>query len=264
MQPDYPPPATSSRPVPDFPQEAFEVSSESEAEIVESERTVNYRSARFLRDVSVGNDQIELDLPGWLPGKVLINKLALESDQQIDFGVLQEILRGAVILDLYKTVLYPERLATRDSIRLARHRNEYQAVDLETITFIYLLQHNQIPYCACSFIGRAASTDYIRALTESEITAIIPIVFVLFNRAQKAELARTLRAKVAIDDQEEVVNTYRRNGIPAVHVRRGYDLRTHREQILGEVLDRVGAPSVPSQGKGKPTVLSPSGLGGKR
>lgn len=217
-----------------------------------------------MSDVSVGNDQIELNLPDWIPGKVLVNRLALQSDQQLDFGVLQEALRGAVVLDLYKTVIYPERLATQDSIRLARHRNEFQAIDLETITFVYLLQHNQIPFCACSYIGRAASTDYIRALTESEITAIIPIVFVLFNRAQKADLARAVRACVAIDDQEEVVNTYRRRGVPAVHVRRGYDLRTHRDQILGEVLDRVGAPPVPSQGKGKQTVLSPTGLGGKR
>lgn len=260
--PDHPPPNRSEL-VPNFPPDAFEVSSESEVEIV-VEQTVNYRSARCLRDVSLGTDQIELDLPTWLPGKVLINKLAFYDWSVFDFEILQESLRGAVVLDLYKTVIYPERLASRESIRLAKHRNEYQSIDLETITFIYLLQHNQIPFCACSFIGRAASRDYIRALTESEITAIIPVVFVLHNRSQKSDLARAVQASICIDDQEEVINAYRQRGFPTVHVRRDYDLRSHRDQILGEVLDRVGAPSVPSQGKGKQTIHHPTGQGGKR
>ena len=63
----------------EFPASAFEeISSEEEGIEAESEggQAVDYRSVRRLRDGSSGVDQAVFDLPYWLPGSVVVNKIA--------------------------------------------------------------------------------------------------------------------------------------------------------------------------------------------
>ena len=151
------------------------------------------------------------------------------------------------MLDLSKMVIYPQHLVSQDSIRLAKHKG----IDLEIIIFIWFLQQYQIPYCAISFVGRVIACVYIRILIENEITENFPIIFISFNRPQKANLARALKVCLTLDVQAQASDMYRRRGLTMVHIRRGWDLRMHSDEILQGILNQIGVPLVPSQGIGK-------------
>ena len=63
-----------------------------------------------------------------------MNKVAFQSQEDGSLLLdsvedLFESLKGCVILDLYKTVIFPERLSSGDSIKLAEHRGELQTID---------------------------------------------------------------------------------------------------------------------------------------
>ncbi|CAK9106109.1 unnamed protein product, partial [Durusdinium trenchii] len=180
----------------------------------------------------------------WISGSVIVNKVAFR-DEQGEFYLdsasdLFESLKGCVVLDLYKTVIFPERLSSRDSIRLAKHRGEFQTIERGTLSFIFELQRNGFTFCACSFIGKAASGEYIEALIQSELAAVIPVIFVIYHRDQKASLAKELSAVAAIDDQREVVRQYRDSGIFAIEVRRDFGIATHKEEIIRQLRDQAG------------------------
>lgn len=243
-------PSSSVRLV-DFPDSACveEISSEEEVsvskEVIEAGGTESdYISVRRLSEVSRGVDQAVFDLPRWISGSVIVNKVAFR-DEQGEFYLdsasdLFESLKGCVVLDLYKTVIFPERLSSRDSIRLAKHRGEFQTIERGTLSFIFELQRNGFTFCACSFIGKAASGEYIEALIQSELAAVIPVIFVIYNRDQKASLAKELSAVAAIDDQREVVRQYRDSGIFAIEVRRDFGIATHKEEIIRQLRDQAG------------------------
>lgn len=226
-----------------------EISSEEEVsvskEVIEAGGTESdYISVRRLSEVSRGVDQAVFDLPRWISGSVIVNKVAFR-DEQGEFYLdsasdLFESLKGCVVLDLYKTVIFPERLSSRDSIRLAKHRGEFQTIERGTLSFIFELQRNGFTFCACSFIGKAASGEYIEALIQSELAAVIPVIFVIYNRDQKASLAKELSAVAAIDDQREVVRQYRDSGIFAIEVRRDFGIATHKEEIIRQLRDQAG------------------------
>lgn len=232
----------------DFPASAFveEISSEEEVETVETGgQASDYRPVRRLRDVSRGVDQAVFDLPDWIPGSVIVNKVAFQDPDGGGFllGSVSDLfdsLKGCVVLDLFKTVIFPERLSSGDSIKLAKHRGEYQTIELETLSFIFQLQRNNFTFCACSYIGRAASGEYLEALTQSELSAVIPVLFVIHNRSQKADLAKELSAIGAIDDQSEVVRQYQRAGVFAIEVGRGFGIATHKDNILQQLCAQAG------------------------
>lgn len=243
-------PSSSVRLV-DFPDSAFveEISSEEEVSVIEEViktggAASDYSSVKRLREVSLGVDQAVFDLPKWVPGSVIVNKIAFR-DERGEFSLdsasdLFESLKGCVVLDLYKTVIFPERLSSKDSIRLAKHRGEFQTIERETLSFIFELQRSGFSFCACSFIGRAASSEYLEALVQSELSAVIPVIFVIYNRDQKADLATELGAVAAIDDQKEVVRRYRESGLFAIEVDRNFGIATHKEEIIQQLRDQAG------------------------
>lgn len=235
----------------DFPDSAFveEISSEEEVSedkgVIEAGGTaVDYSTVIRLREVSRGVDQVVFDLPTWIPGSVIVNKVAFR-DEQGEFYLdsasdLFESLKGCVVLDLYKTVIFPERLSSKDSIKLAKHRGEFQTIERETLSFIFELQRNGFTFCACSFIGKAASGEYLEALTQSELSAVIPVIFVIYNRDQKAILAQELGAVAALDDQSEVLRQYRTAGVFAIEVSRHFGIATHKGEIIRQLCGRAG------------------------
>ena len=81
--------------------------------------------------------------------------------------------------------IFLERLSSGDSIKLAEHRGEFQTIDRQVLSFIFQLQRSSFSFCAGSYIGRAASEEYIQALTKSELSAVIPALFVIFDRRQR-------------------------------------------------------------------------------
>lgn len=66
------------------------------------------------------------------------------------------------------------------------------------------------------------------------------MIFVIYNRDQKASLAKELSAVAAIDDQREVVRQYRDSGIFAIEVRRDFGIATHKEEIIRQLRDQAG------------------------
>lgn len=140
--------------------------------------------------------------------------------------------------------IFLERLSSGDSIKLAEHRGEFQTIDRQVLSFIFQLQRNSFSFCARSYIGRAASEEYIQALTKSELSAVIPVLLVIFDRRQKADLARGLEAVGAIDDQEEVVNQYYRAGVFAIRVRRGFGIASHKDEVIRQLCDQAGVQPV--------------------
>ena len=119
-----------------FPAAAFdEISSEEEVEeLGPGGQAIDYGSAKRLREISLGVDQAVFDLRPWIPGRVIVNKVAFQSQEDGSLLLdsvedLFESLKGCVILDLYKTVIFPERLSSGDSIKLAEHRGELQTID---------------------------------------------------------------------------------------------------------------------------------------
>ena len=73
---------------------------------------------------------------------------------------------------------------------------------------------------------------------------MIPVLFVLYSRDQKADLAKALRAVGTIDDQKEVLQRYRREGIFTVEVSRGFNLSSHKDEIFKLLCDQVGIQPV--------------------
>ena len=74
-------------------------------------QAIDYGSAMRLREISLGVDQAVLDLPSWILGRVVVNKVAFQSQGDGSFLLdsvedLLESLKGCVILDLYKTVIF--------------------------------------------------------------------------------------------------------------------------------------------------------------
>lgn len=243
--------SSSSVQLVDFPDSAFveEISSEEEAsvdkEVIETGGTASdYISVKRLREVSRGVDQAVFDLPSWIAGSVIVSKVAFRNEQGEFYldsvSDLFESLTGCVVLDLYKTVIFPERLSSKDSIKLAKHRGEFQTIERETLSFIFELQKSGFTFCACSFIGRAASGEYLEALTQSELAAVIPVIFVIYNLDQKANLAKELSAVAAVDDQKEVVRQYRESGVFAIEVSRNFGIPTHKEEIIRQLCDQAG------------------------
>lgn len=71
-----------------------------------------------------------------------MNKVAFQEGEEslTSFETLIESLDGCVVLDLCKTVIFPERLSSGESIKLAKQRSEHQTIDREAVSFIFRLQ----------------------------------------------------------------------------------------------------------------------------
>ncbi|CAK8996727.1 unnamed protein product [Durusdinium trenchii] len=200
-------PSSSVRLV-DFPDSAFveEISSEEEVsvskEVIEAGGTESdYTSVRRLSEVSRGVDQTVFDLPRWISGSVIVNKVAFRDEQ------------GEFYLD--------------------------SASDLFE-----------------SLKGCAASGEYIEALIQSELAAVIPVIFVIYNRDQKASLAKELSAVAAIDDQREFVRQYRDSGIFAIEVRNSWeDCKRQRAAVHSAPCPQAEDAELP-----KPFLVKPSNL----
>ena len=214
-------------------------SDEEEPEIVSVRRPpIDLTNVHTLSEVTLGVDHFSYRLPENLPGVIIVNKLAFQTDESgptreadLSLDTVLTVFQNCVVFDLFKTLIQPESLSSRSALRLAKHRGEYQTVEREIIYFLFKLQEEQIPYCACTYIGRKSSEACIAALKESRICSLVPVIFVVFNRHQKPEVARKLQAIAAVDDQFEVVRGYRRAGVFAIQVIQ-FGLRNSYEEIL--------------------------------
>ena len=91
-----------------------------------------------------------------------------------------------------------------------------------------------------ALVPTSGSEENLEALTQSELSAVIPVLFVIHHREQKSDLAEELEAVAAIDDQTEVVSKYRRAGIFAIQVGRNFGLASHKDEIIRHLCDQAG------------------------
>ena len=198
-------------------------------------------SVRQLREISDQVQQCTLNLPVHCPGIALFNKLAFADSEtgdeisgELDWNLLKESIKGCVVLDIFKTVIFPRKYLSRqaDFIALAQHRNELQTIDRRTVTFLERLRTSGYIPVAISYIGRGGSSDYLRALRESCLVALKTVILICFRREDKAELARLLESPIAFDDQREVCGYYKRAGIYAAQVTRDWSLHENGDEAL--------------------------------
>lgn len=195
------------------------------------------RLVRQLAETASSVRERVFDLPESIPGVCLLNELAfsgLEGSGPQDFDLLAEGLKPCVAFDIFKTLVFPQRLADRsqEQICLARHRGELQVIHRKTAELLQNLSFRGFNFCAISFIGKNNHQDYCRALSEASLLSLIPILFIVFDRESKAKLARRLDCIVAFDDQQQLITSYQRKGVRAVQVTRDFGLHTHSDEAL--------------------------------
>ena len=103
-------------------------------------------------------------------------------------------------------------------------------------------------HCAISYIGRSNSEKYINSLSEASILALIPVVFIVFRRAN---VASSIQAFVCFDDQAEVIEAYRRAGVYALRINNRANPLTDTDEVLKFLSLRwkESSPEVSSESK---------------
>lgn len=178
-----------------------------------------------------------LDLPSSVAGKILLNARAVDGcpdADSFDLEALIEGLRPCVAFDIFKTLVFPERLADRRQsvIGLARHRGELQIIHRRAAEFLQTLALKGYNFCAISFIGRGNHQEFVNSLIESSILSLIPVVFIVFSRDTKAVLAQRLQCICAFDDQPGLISSYKRAGVKAALCSREFGIHTHPDSAL--------------------------------
>ena len=197
---------------------------------------------RNLSEVADCVDELRFNLPDHIGGGVcLVNKKAFQgletgdfSDDNEIFAAISEALRPSIVFDLFKTVVFPARLANWDypQVILAEHRGEKQVIDQRVAKLLQEVSTRGYRHCAISFIGRSNSERYIDSLSEAAILSLIPVVFIVFRRESKANVASSIQAFVCFDDQQEVVDEYRRAGIDALRINHRVNPLTDTDEVL--------------------------------
>ena len=186
--------------------------------------------------------ELPVDIPGG--GVCLVNRQAfanLDQDQEkSDSELFEEVLgalRLAICFDLFKTLVFPSSLAdwTHAHVVLGKHRGQVQVIDRRVAELLQNLAYQDFKHCGITYIGRRSSEQYIESLSESCILSLIPVVFVVFERPSKANIARRIDAFCAFDDQVQNIESHRRAGVFAVQVDRRFRL-----SAKDDVLDFIG------------------------
>ena len=197
---------------------------------------------RSLNETSERVVERRFDLPRDIGGICLFNELAVAGSEgeDISFDVLAEALRPCIILDLFKTVVFPQHLADSHSsqIALATHRGSLQVVDRRTAVFCQRLAVSGYHHCAVSYIGRSNSREFVDSISRSSLLSLIPVIFVVFDRSTKAEVAKRVDCLLAFDDQDSVLQHYHRAGVRWAKVTRNWSLHGNTEEVL-QYIDRI-------------------------
>ena len=199
-------------------------------------------SIRELSEVADCVDELRFNLPDHIGGGVrLVNKRAfqgLEADDFSDdneiFAAISEALRPCIVFDLFKTVVFPARLADWNypQVILAEHRGEKQVIDQRVAKLLQEVSTRGFRHCAISFIGQSNSGRYIGSLSEASVLSLIPVVVIVFRRESKANVASSIQAFVCFDDQEEVIASYRRAGVYALRINNRVNPLRDTDEVL--------------------------------
>ena len=194
---------------------------------------------KFLSEVSDCVESRVFQLPSSsIEGVCLINSRAVEgcpeTQNDFDLELLKTGLRPCIAFDIFKTLIFPQSQADTQQrcIGLAKHRGELQLIHRSTAELLQQVSVRGFNCVAISFIGRFNHRPYVDALLESCLLALVPIIFVVFHRHEKAQLAKDLECVGAFDDQEALVTAYRRAGVPAIQVTRQFNLYKNTDQAL--------------------------------
>ena len=79
---------------------------------------------------------------------------------------------------------------SQETIGLAQHRGELQVIHRRTAEFSQSLPIRRSHSLGVAIIGNI--TEYCRSLLDANLLSLIPVIFVVFNRDDKARLARQL------------------------------------------------------------------------
>lgn len=211
---------------------------------VEQEATVtpyilpDLAPVKFLSEISDCVESRVFQLPSSTGGVCLINSRALdgcpETQSDFSFELLKIGLQPCLAFDIFKTLIFPQSLADprQRCIGLARHRGELQLIHRSTAELLQKVSVRGFNFVAISYIGRSNHRPYVDALLESCLLALVPVIFVVFNRDDKARLAKDLQCVGAFDDQASLVTAYRRSGVRAIQVTRQFGLHTHPDEAL--------------------------------
>lgn len=187
------------------------------------------------------------------PGCVLIGE-ALRLPYSL--RELLDDLENCCVLDLYKTVIFPESYAeNRDStlisgpassisgayyqashFRVGRHRGEHQVIFASTAQCLSRLAGEGVVYIGLTFIGKKAHNEYVAALKASKIFKLIPIIIVVNERRGKVAVAERIGAACCLDDQKDHIDRYHRANITAFQVTDSWGLATHPGEVYRQVL----------------------------
>ena len=131
-----------------------EIESDPEEQVeVEPFELPSLTGIRSLNETSERVVERRFDLPRDIGGICLFNELAVAGSEgeDISFDVLAEALRPCIILDLFKTVVFPQHLADSHSsqIALATHRGSLQVVDRRTAVFLPTIGRQWISSLRC-------------------------------------------------------------------------------------------------------------------
>lgn len=215
---------------------------------------------KLLSEVSDCVEAQVFSLPPSIGGVCLINARAVagcpEDQSEFDLGRLTEGLSPCIAFDIFRTLIFPQSQAdrTQSLIGLAQHRGELQVIHRRTAEFLQQLSVRGYNFVAISFIGRANHRPYVDSLLESCLLALVPVIFIVFDREDKARLAKELRCIAAFDDQQSLIASYKRSGVRAVQVNRQFGLHTHPSHAL-EWLERKANESASSSGGKKEEVV---------
>ena len=208
--------------------------SEGELETVEPWALPDLSQVNRLAETKSWVQEVRFELPVDIPGGgvCLVNRQAfanLDQDQEkSDSELFEEVLgalRLAICFDLFKTPSLADW--THAHVVLEKHRGQVQVIDRRVAELLQNLAYQDFKHCGITYIGRRSSEQYIESLSQSCILSLIPVVFVVFERPSKANIARKIDAVCAFDDQVQNIESYRRAGVFAVQVdRRGCRQRT--------------------------------------
>ena len=197
------------------------------------------------------NPEVEAEIG---PGCVLIGEALRPPDSLRE---LFDDLENCCVLDLYKTVIFPESYAeSRDStlisggpgssisgayyqashFRVGRHRGEHQVIFAPTAQCLSRLAGEGVVYIGLTFIGKKAHNEYVAALKASKIFKLIPIIIVVNERRGKVAVAERISAACCLDDQKEHIDRYHRANITAFQVTDSWGLATHPGEVYRQVL----------------------------